>query len=88
MKPLTNLQRQRITLNLFVGVALLAVGSVASATFLPCPAYDNSERAAFLEQQRKLKEERGEIEVLVRKRRKAKAKALADQNTANEEQKQ
>ena len=110
MKPLTNLQRQRITLNLFVGVALLAVGSVASATFLPyvhsqpsysylantktsffsyrCPAYDNSERAAFLEQQRKLKEERGEIEVLVRKRRKAKAKALVEQNTTNEEQKQ
>ncbi|KAH8549979.1 hypothetical protein BGW37DRAFT_499664 [Umbelopsis sp. PMI_123] len=87
MKPLTNLQRQRITLNLFVGVALLAVGSVASATFLPCPAYDNAERAAFLEQQRKLKEERGEIEVLVRKRRKAKAKALAEQNVANEDQK-
>lgn len=47
-----------------------------------CPAYDNSERAAFLEQQRKLKAERDDIQVLVRKRRKA--KEMAEQNTSRE----
>ncbi|KAJ2965156.1 hypothetical protein NQZ79_g60 [Umbelopsis isabellina] len=82
MKPLTNLQKQRITLNLFVSVALLAVGSVASATFLPCPAYDNAERAAYLEQRRKMKAESGEIQVLVKKRRKA--RALEEQKALEE----
>lgn len=69
MRPLTNLQRQRITLNLFIAVALGAVATVAAPALFPCPAFDNNDKSALLEQSRKFRRERGQIEMVVRQRK-------------------
>ncbi|KAI8092270.1 uncharacterized protein B0P05DRAFT_222461 [Gilbertella persicaria] len=50
-RHLNHSQKQRITNNLFVAVAVGAVLTVAGPTLLPCPAYDQNDRSAFLEQE-------------------------------------
>ncbi|CAO3610835.1 unnamed protein product [Cunninghamella blakesleeana] len=55
---LNHLQRQKITNNLFVVVALGAVVTVALPTLFPCPAFDHNDKAARLEAQRKMKEKK------------------------------
>ncbi|KAG0299958.1 hypothetical protein BGZ97_003463 [Linnemannia gamsii] len=52
MKPLTLLQRQRITLSLFFTVAVGAVFTVAAPAFVPWKVVDNK-RAQALDQQRR-----------------------------------
>lgn len=68
-RPLNHLQRQRITSNLFVMVALGAVATVAAPTVFPCPAFDQNDKAARLEARRKLKAQQGNTPVIVKKRR-------------------
>ncbi|KAI8148476.1 hypothetical protein BJV82DRAFT_592250 [Fennellomyces sp. T-0311] len=68
MKPLNHLQRQRITSNLFVVVALGAVATVAAPTLFPCPAFDQNDKAARLEARRKMKAQ-GNKPVVIQKRR-------------------
>ncbi|KAH7032228.1 hypothetical protein BKA57DRAFT_477595, partial [Linnemannia elongata] len=52
MKPLTLLQRQRITLSLFFTVAVGAVFTVATPAFVPWKVVDDK-RAQALDQQRR-----------------------------------
>lgn len=49
VRHLNHSQKQRITSNLFVAVAVGAVLTVAGPALLPCPAYDQNDRSAFLE---------------------------------------
>lgn len=53
VRHLNHSQKQKITNNLFVAVAVGAVLTVAGPTLLPCPAYEQNDRSAFLEQQQK-----------------------------------
>lgn len=55
IRTLNHLQRQRITSNLFVVVAMGAVVTVALPTLFPCPAFNNNDKAARLEAQRKIR---------------------------------
>ncbi|CAO3595172.1 unnamed protein product [Absidia cylindrospora] len=55
IRTLNHLQRQRLTSNLFVVVAMGAVLTVALPTLFPCPAFNNNDKAAQLEAQRKIK---------------------------------
>ncbi|OBZ85292.1 hypothetical protein A0J61_06669 [Choanephora cucurbitarum] len=50
VRHLNHSQKQRITNNLFVAVAVGAVLTVAGPTLLPCPAYDQNDRSAYLEE--------------------------------------
>lgn len=52
VRHLNHSQKQRITSNLFVAVAVGAILTVAGPTLLPCPAYDQNDRSAFLEDQK------------------------------------
>ncbi|KAL1926895.1 hypothetical protein VTP01DRAFT_5225 [Rhizomucor pusillus] len=69
IRPLNHLQKQRITSNLFVIVALGAVATVAAPTIFPCPAFDQNDKAARLEARRKLKEKHGKTPIIIKKRR-------------------
>jgi Tfp pilus assembly protein PilN len=53
VRHLNHSQKQRITNNLFVAVAGGAILTVAGPTLLPCPAYDQNDRSAFLEEKKK-----------------------------------
>ncbi|ORZ22172.1 hypothetical protein BCR42DRAFT_405638 [Absidia repens] len=55
IRTLNHLQRQRLTSNLFVVVAMGAVVTVALPTLFPCPAFNNNDKAARLEAQRKFR---------------------------------
>ncbi|ORY93421.1 hypothetical protein BCR43DRAFT_496915 [Syncephalastrum racemosum] len=70
LRPLNHLQKQRITSNLFVLVALGAIATVAAPTLFPCPAFDQNDKAARLEARRKLKEQQqANTPVIIKKRR-------------------
>ncbi|OAD77569.1 hypothetical protein PHYBLDRAFT_157790 [Phycomyces blakesleeanus NRRL 1555(-)] len=71
IRPLNHLQRQRITSNLFVVVALGAVLTVAAPTLFPCPAFELNDKAARLEAKRKLKATTSNIPVVIKERRPA-----------------
>lgn len=66
VRHLNHSQKQRITSNLFAAVAAGAVLTVAGPTLLPCPAYDQNDKSAFLEEQEKVQKKRV---VIVKKRR-------------------
>ncbi|KAL1921742.1 uncharacterized protein VTP21DRAFT_10384 [Calcarisporiella thermophila] len=59
MRPITNLQRQRITLTLFFSVAIGAVITVAAPAFMPCPAFEDNRKAALLERRKRQKQSEG-----------------------------
>ncbi|KAG2200256.1 hypothetical protein INT46_009233 [Mucor plumbeus] len=61
--------KQRITNNLFVAVAVGAVLTVAGPALLPCPAYDQNDRSAFLEDQKKQSNTKKKVVIVVKKRR-------------------
>ena len=48
-------QKSKVTFTLFSSVALFAVFTVAAPAILPCPAFDDAQRKALLEQRRKAK---------------------------------
>jgi len=50
---LTAAQKSKVTLTLFSTVALFAVFMVAAPPFLPCPAFDETQRRAMLEERLK-----------------------------------
>ncbi|RIB14502.1 hypothetical protein C2G38_2195005 [Gigaspora rosea] len=50
---LTSAQKSKVTLSLFTTVALFAIFTVAAPPFLPCPALDDAQRKALLEQRLK-----------------------------------
>ncbi|CAG8776297.1 3283_t:CDS:2, partial [Racocetra persica] len=50
---LTSAQKSKVTLSLFTTVALFAIFTVAAPPFLPCPALDDTQRRALLEQRLK-----------------------------------
>ncbi|GBC03908.1 hypothetical protein RclHR1_00540018 [Rhizophagus clarus] len=52
---LTAAQKSKVTFTLFSSVALFAVFTVAAPAILPCPAFDETQRKALLEQRRKSK---------------------------------
>lgn len=52
---LTAAQKSKVTFTLFSSVALFAVFTVAAPAILPCPAFDETQRKALLEQRRKAK---------------------------------
>lgn len=69
VRHLNHSQKQRITNNLFVAVAVGAVLTVAGPALLPCPAYDQNDRSAFLEDQKKQSGTKKKVVVIVKKRR-------------------
>lgn len=66
VRHLNHSQKQRITSNLFTAVAAGAVLTVAGPTLLPCPAYDQNDKSAFLEEQKKIQKKKV---VIVKKRK-------------------
>ncbi|KAI8983748.1 hypothetical protein BDB01DRAFT_789976 [Pilobolus umbonatus] len=66
VQPLNHSQKQRITSNLFVAVAVGAILTVAGPTLLPCPAYELNDKSAYLEEQKK--QQRKKV-IIVKKRR-------------------
>jgi hypothetical protein len=52
---LTAAQKSKVTFTLFSSVALFAIFTVAAPAILPCPAFDETQRKALLEQRRKSK---------------------------------
>lgn len=69
VRYLNHSQKQRITNNLFVAVAVGAVLTVAGPALLPCPAYDQNDRSAFLEDQKKQSNTKKKVVIVVKKRR-------------------
>jgi Tfp pilus assembly protein PilN len=69
VRHLNHSQKQRITNNLFVAVAVGAVLTVAGPALLPCPAYDQNDRSAFLEDQKKQSNTKKKVVIVVKKRR-------------------
>lgn len=69
VRHLNHSQKQRITNNLFVAVALGAVLTVAGPALLPCPAYDQNDKSAFLEDQKKHQPGQSKKKVIIVKRR-------------------
>ncbi|KAG2221031.1 hypothetical protein INT45_009280 [Circinella minor] len=86
MKPLNHLQRQRITSNLFVLVALGAIATVAAPTLFPCPAFDQNDKAARLEARRRLKAQQGNTPVVIRERRTTVQQQQPNQNDVNNDE--
>ncbi|KAG2195375.1 hypothetical protein INT47_004483 [Mucor saturninus] len=70
VRHLNHSQKQQITSNLFVAVAVGAVLTVAGPTLLPCPAYDQNDRSAFLEDEQKKANPNLNKKVVIVKRRK------------------
>ncbi|KAI8637555.1 hypothetical protein BD408DRAFT_424365 [Parasitella parasitica] len=68
VRHLNHSQKQRITNNLFVAVAVGAVLTVAGPALLPCPAYDQNDRSAFLEDQKKQSSAKKKVIIVKRKR--------------------
>lgn len=80
VRHLNHSQKQQITSNLFVAVAVGAVLTVAGPALLPCPAYDQNDRSAFLEDEEKQKTSTNlRKKVIIVKRRKDTTRA-AEQN--------
>lgn len=81
VRHLNHSQKQRITSNLFVAVAVGAVLTVAGPALLPCPAYDQNDRSAFLED-RKDRSSTANIKkkVIIVKRRKDTTKQVVEQD--------
>jgi Tfp pilus assembly protein PilN len=69
VRHLNHSQKQRITNNLFVAVAVGAVLTVAGPALLPCPAYDQNDKSAFLEDQKKQPGQSKKKVIIVKRRR-------------------
>ena len=69
VRHLNHSQKQRITNNLFVAVAVGAVLTVAGPALLPCPAYDQNDRSAFLEDQKKTASSTKKKIIIVKRRK-------------------
>jgi Tfp pilus assembly protein PilN len=69
VRHLNHSQKQRITNNLFVAVAVGAVLTVAGPALLPCPAYDQNDKSAFLEDRKKQPGQSKKKVIIVKRRR-------------------
>ncbi|CAG8512066.1 7684_t:CDS:1, partial [Ambispora leptoticha] len=55
MRQITAVQKSKLTTSLFTSVALFAVFTVAAQGLLPCPAIDDAQRRASLEERSRLR---------------------------------
>lgn len=81
VRHLNHSQKQRITSNLFVAVAAGAVLTVAGPALLPCPAYDQNDRSAFLEDQQEKSSTNVRKKVIIVKRRRDTDKTKVEEDS-------